>query len=87
MAGNCVPAFKEAAYSKEFLMPPPENAKLFVDSIGYSQSDNPGISIWEEFYQRIVQDNIDKILCGIISIEEGLKKMDKEGTELLGKSK
>jgi multiple sugar transport system substrate-binding protein len=85
ISGNCVPAYKESAYSKDFLVPPPENAKLFVDSIEYSQSDNPGLSMWEEFYQRVVQDNIDKILCGVVSMDDGLRKMEKEGTELLKK--
>jgi len=85
MSGNCVPAFKESAYSEDFLIPPPANAKLFVDSIEYSQSDNPGLSMWEEFYQRVVQDNIDKILCGVLSMDDGLRKMEKEGTELLNK--
>lgn len=82
-SGNCVPALKEMAYSDAFLFPPPENAKLFVDSIEYAESDNPGLIIWEEFYQRVIQDNIDKILCDIISIDDGLKKMEKEGNELL----
>lgn len=83
VSGNCVPALKEVAYSDSFLFPPPENIRLFVDSIEYSESDNPGITVWEEFYQRVIQDNIDKILCGIVSIDEGLKEIEKEGDELL----
>lgn len=87
VSGNCVPALKEVAYSDAFLSPPPENAKYFVYSIGYSEIDNPGLAIWEEFYQRVIQDNIDKILCGIISIDTGLRKMGKEGDELLRENK
>lgn len=82
-SGNCVPALKEAAYSDAFLFPPPENARLFVDSISYAESDNPGLVVWEEFYQRIIQENIDKILCGIVSIDEGLKEIEREGDALL----
>lgn len=82
-SGNCVPAYKEVAYSNEFLFPPPGNARLFVDSIEHSESDNPGLPMWEEFYQRILQDNIDKILCDVISMDDGLKKIEKEGTEIL----
>lgn len=85
VSGNCVPAYKEVAYSKDFLFPPPENAQLFVDSIEYSESDNPGLTIWEEFYQRVIQDNIDRILCGVISLDDGLKRIEKEGTEMLKK--
>lgn len=85
-SGNCVPALKETAYSEAFLFPPPENARLFVDSIEYAESDNPGLLVWEEFYQRVVQENIAKILCGIVSIEDGLKEMEREGDALLRNS-
>lgn len=87
MSGNCVPAMKEVAYSDAFLFPPPENARLFVDSIEYSESDNPGLAVWEEFYQRIVQENIDKILCGVTSLDAGVKEMVAEGNELLKQEK
>lgn len=83
ISGNCVPALKEVAYSDSFLFPPPQNAELFVDSIEYAQSDNPGLTMWEEFYQRVIQENIDKILFGIVSIDDGLDEMQKEGDELL----
>jgi len=86
-SGNCVPAVKETAYSDKFLYPPPKNIKYFVDSIEYSETDNPGLDMWEEFYQRIVQDNIDKILCEVVSVEDGMKKMEKEGTEMLKNEK
>ena len=82
-SGNCVPALKEVAYSDDFLFPPPDKAILFVDSIKYAQTDNPGLINWEEFYQRVVQENADKIICGKISIDNGLREMEKEGNKLL----
>lgn len=85
-SGNCVPALKEAATSLKFLFPPPENARLFVTSIEDAESDNPGLVIWEEFYQRVVQENIDKILCGLVTIDSGLQEIEKEGNEILRNS-
>lgn len=87
VSGNCVPALKEVSYSDVFLNPPPENARLFVDSIEYSESDNPGLIVWEEFYQRVVQGNIDKILCKTVSMEDGIKKMVRDGMKLLQQEK
>ena len=87
VSGNCVPALEEVAYSDDFLYPPPENSVLFVDSIVYSESDNPGLVMWEEFYQRVLQENIDKILCGIVSLEDGIKEMVKDGNKLLKQEK
>lgn len=87
MSGNCTPALKEVAYSDVFLKPPPENARLFVDSIEYAEGDNPGLGNWEEFYQRVLQEDVDKILYGLISIDDGLKEMEEEGNELLRSNK
>lgn len=86
-SGNCVPALKEVADSEAFLKPPPEDSILFVTSIKDAESDNPGLMIWEEFYQRVLQENIDRILCGVISVDEGLGRIVKEGNELLAKEK
>jgi len=82
-SGNCVPALKKVAYSEDFLAAPPQNAILFVDSIQYARTDNPGLVCWEEFYQRVVQENADKIICGNISVDEGLREMEREGNKLL----
>lgn len=87
ISGNCVPALRDVAYSEAFLNPPPENAKLFVTSIEYSESDNPGLIVWEEFYQRVVQDNIDKIICKMVSMQDGINEMVKDGNELLNEEK
>jgi len=85
VSGDCVPALKEAAYSDAFLKGPPKNARLFIDSIKYSKSDNPGLIMWEEFYQNVVQKNIEKILCKIAPIDIGLENMARQGTRLLKK--
>lgn len=82
-SGNCVPAYREIAESEYFLHIPPENNKLFVESLAYSKSDNPGVVFWHEFYDRVLQKEIEKILCKIVSIEEGLKEIEKEGNKLL----
>ena len=85
-SGNCVPALKEIAYSESFLYAPPVNSRLFVDSIKYAEIDNPGLVVWEEFYQRILQDTIDKILCNMMSIEDGLRQIVTESDKILNRT-
>jgi multiple sugar transport system substrate-binding protein len=81
---NCVPAVKCLAYSKDFfLMPPPENAKIFVDSIKDAKITQPPILQSAEYTTRILVPTIDNIWIKKQTIQDGLKDIQNQTNALL----
>lgn len=83
---NCVPAIKEIALDTAcFLSPPPENIKVFIDALEYSYLDVPTKPWNSEFFSKVYSPIFEEINLGRISVEQGLKKMEKEADELIKK--
>lgn len=83
---NCVPAVKSLAYSpNHFLTTPPDNARIFVDSIEDAVILTPPIVGCTEYMTRIRTPIFDQIMLGKIPIETGLKQIERDANRLLEK--
>jgi ABC-type glycerol-3-phosphate transport system substrate-binding protein len=81
---NCVPAVKSLAYSpRHFLTRPPENARIFVDSIEDGVILTPPIVSCTEYMTRIRDPIFDQILRGTLPISRGLAQIQRDTNKLL----
>lgn len=81
---NCVPGIKKLAYSpKFFLEPPPDNGRIFVDSIKDAQILTPPILQCSEYQTRILNPTLSDIGVRLRSVDDGLKIIEDQTNELL----
>jgi multiple sugar transport system substrate-binding protein len=66
---NAIPALKSAAYSSIFLDPPPDNMKVLVDAVEYSETE-PEIAQWDEIRKTIFTPGIEIALISDRPVRE-----------------
>ncbi len=84
---NCVPAHKETAY-KYFLSPPPENLRIMLDQYERTTVHPEGHTAWgREYLENVYYRELDKMLLGLATVDEGTEIMYKEGERFLKENK
>ena len=80
---NCIPPIKEVAY-ETFVVPPPDNIKVFVEAIEYAL---PILKVtWaDEYWNTVVRPETDLLFLGKQSIDETIKKITKGANKYLEK--
>ena len=80
---NCIPPIKEVAY-QTFVVPPPDNIRVYVDAIEYAL---PILKVtWaDEFWNTVVKIETDLLFLGKQSINDTIKNITKGANKYLGK--
>ncbi len=81
---NCVPAAKTLAYSPHFfLQGPPQNVRVFVDSVADAEIFAPPILNSRDYMTRIRDPYFDQIMRGTLPIGQGLARLQADTNKLL----
>ncbi len=80
---NCVPADIAAANSDVFLHTPPLGIKTFIEALDTAEIENPGMVLWQEYVDKVIQPTVESMLCGDISVDQAMQEMNKKGENLI----
>lgn len=82
---NCIPPIKEVAY-ETFVVPPPDNIKVYVDAIEYAL---PILKVtWaNEFRNTVVKPETDLLFLGKRSVDDTIKNITKGANKYIKESK
>ncbi len=80
---NGVPALRSVAQSDIFLKPPPAHVQVFLEALDTSDIENPGMILWQEYVDKVIQPTVEAALLGDISTPEALRQMRNKGENIL----
>ena len=80
---NGVPANRAVAESEVFLQKPPANVRVFLEALDTAQIENPGMIIWQEYLDKVIQPGVDAVLFGKLTGAEALAEMRTRGEDIL----
>ncbi len=80
---NCVPAHKGVTY-QYFLSPPPEHLRVMIDQYERWTTFSEGYTSWgREYLETVYTRELDKMLLGLETVEQGTDIMYREGEKFL----
>ena len=80
---NAIPALESAARSQTFLRSPPDHVQVFLEALETAQIENPGMILWQEYLDKVLQPGVEAVLLGKISIPDALRQMRLRGEDIL----
>lgn len=81
---NCVPAVQRLAWSpRGFLQGPPRNVDVLVRSLKDAEILTPPVVTCTEYMERVQKPIFDEMLHGTLSIPEGLRRIQRDGSRVL----
>lgn len=81
---NAIPALENAARSQVFLRSPPEHVSVFLEALDSAEIENPGMILWQEYLDKVLQPGVEEFLLGKMSIAGALQEMRRRGEDILG---